>query len=283
MPASRYPAGSPARSLRDALEPVAAHAFWSAATRQAMAQLGLSGTSGYVRGRAAALGAPAAPVVISAFAWFEPGLIESAYQAGPADLTPADISRTRSAATGASLRAVRPDADASWLADRLTAATAAGGSPGRGLFSARRAQIPPSDPFERLWWAGETLRDHRGDSHIAAAAVAGVGAIQMNILTELALGGPLGRYTATRGWSPEAIDEAAQTLRGRGWLSGRGLTTAGQDARRAIESDTDHMDAPVIAAIGDDLPRVLAELETWGRACIDAQAFPRDQFKRAAG
>ena len=83
MPASHYPAGSPARSLRDALEPLAAHAFWSAATRQAMAQLGLSGTSGYVRGRAAALGAPTAPVVISAFAWFEPRLIESAYQACP--------------------------------------------------------------------------------------------------------------------------------------------------------------------------------------------------------
>jgi hypothetical protein len=238
---------------------------------------------GYVRGRAAALGAPAAPVVIAAFAWFEPGLIESAYVAGPADLTPAEISRTRSAATGASLRAVRPGADASWLAGRLTAATAAGASPGRCLFSARRAQRPPSDPFERLWWAGETLRDHRGDSHIAAAAVAGVGPAEMNILTELALGGELGRYTATRGWSPEAIEEAAQALRGRGWLSGGSLTAAGQDARRSIETGTDDMDAPVIAAIGDDLPRVLAELEAWGRACIDAGAFPRDQFKRAAG
>ena len=283
MPASRYPNGSPARLLRDALEPVAAHAFWSIATRQAMAQLGLSGTSAYVRGRAAALGAAAAPVVISAFAWFEPGLIESAYQAGPAELTPADISRTRSTATGASLRAVRPDADVSWLADKLAAATAAGSSPGRCLFSARRAQIPPSDPFERLWWASETLRDHRGDSHIAVATVAGVGAVEMNILTELALGGELGSYTATRGWSPAAIEEAAQTLRGRGWLSGSDLTTAGQDARTSIEHDTDHLDAPVIAAIGDDLPRVLAELETWGRACIDASTFPLDQFKRAAG
>jgi hypothetical protein len=78
MPASRYPTDSPARLLRDALEPVAAHAFWSSAARQAMAQLGLSGTSAYVRGRAAVLGAAAAPVVISAFAWFEPGLMESA-------------------------------------------------------------------------------------------------------------------------------------------------------------------------------------------------------------
>ncbi len=78
MPAARYPADSPARALRDALEPVAAHAFWSTATRQALARLGLTGTSGYVRGRAAALGAAAAPVVVSAFAWFEPGRIESA-------------------------------------------------------------------------------------------------------------------------------------------------------------------------------------------------------------
>jgi hypothetical protein len=229
------------------------------------------------------LGAAAVPVVISAFAWFEPGVIESACQAGPAEVTPADISRTRSASTGASLRAVRPDADVSWLADTLTAAAAAGAPAGRCLFSARRAQAPPADPFERLWWASETLRDYRGDSHIAAATVAGVGAVEMNILTELALGGPLGRYTATRGWSPAGIEEAAQALRGRGWLSGRDLTTAGQDARSSAESDTDQLDAPVIAAIGDDLPRVLAELETWGRACIEANAFPRDHFKRAAG
>ena len=165
----------------------------------------------------------------------------------------------------------------------LFRSTVAGGSPGRCLFSARRAQRPPSDPFERLWWASETLRDHRGDSHIAAATVAGVGPVEMNVLTELALGGPLGRYTATRGWSPAAIDEAAQALRGRGWLSGRDLTPAGQDARASIERDTDDLDAPVIAALGDGLPRVLAELETWGRACIEAEAFPPDPFKRAAG
>jgi hypothetical protein len=42
-------------------------------------------------------------------------------------------------------------------------------------------------------------------------------------------------------------------------------------------------DALEPVAIGDDLPRVLAELETWGYACINAGAFPRDDFKRAAG
>jgi hypothetical protein len=38
----------------------------------------------------------------------------------------------------------------------------------------------------------------------------------------------------------------------------------------------------VIAAIGDDLPRALAELETWGRTCTNAGTFPHDQFKRAS-
>ena len=274
---------SPARTLRDALEPVAAHAFWSATTRHALADLGLDPRAAYVRGRAAVLGPVTAPVVVSSFRWFEPGLIEHAFHSGPADLTPAEIDLARSAATGMSLRAVRPDAAPGRLADVLTSAVEAGTVIGQGLFCARRARTPPSDEFERLWWAGETLRDHRGDAHIAAAIDAGLGPVELNILTELVLGGPLGEYSATRGWNHEAIDAAVNTLQTRGYLVEGQLTEEGRAVRQEIERNTDRQDDPIVSVIGAELPAVLAELETWAHACIEAGTFPADDVKRRAG
>src|SRR5688500_5539273 len=47
---------SPARRLRDALEPIATHGWWCRPTNERMARLGLGFLEGYVRGRAASLG-----------------------------------------------------------------------------------------------------------------------------------------------------------------------------------------------------------------------------------
>ena len=65
----------PARRLRDAAEPIATHPTWSRRVNEAQAELGLDFLSGYVWGRAAALGVPTPGVAASAFAWFEPGLV----------------------------------------------------------------------------------------------------------------------------------------------------------------------------------------------------------------
>ena len=64
--------GAPARRLRDACEPLAMHALWNRHTNERLAALGLDFLTGYVGGRAASLGEPSPPVVVAAFAWFEP-------------------------------------------------------------------------------------------------------------------------------------------------------------------------------------------------------------------
>ena len=74
--------GSVARRLRDAIEPIAMHPVWSRRNNEALAAHGLDFFSGYAWGRAAALGEPAAAVVVSSFAVFEPGLIGGVYEAG---------------------------------------------------------------------------------------------------------------------------------------------------------------------------------------------------------
>ena len=74
-------AGSPARRLRDACEPLAMHAVWNRRTNERLAALGLDFLTGYVGGRAASLGEPSPPVVAAAFAWFEPNLLAGWYEA----------------------------------------------------------------------------------------------------------------------------------------------------------------------------------------------------------
>src|SRR5947207_2733853 len=65
---------------------------------------------------------------------------------------------------------------------------------GRVLFSALRARPRPADPFERLWRATDLVREHRGDSHVAACVAAGLDPVRMNVLTEVWVGYPVGEY-----------------------------------------------------------------------------------------
>src|SRR6516162_5379821 len=95
---------SPARRLRDAIEPIAMHAVWSRHTNERLAGLGLDFLGAYVWGRAAALGEPDAGVVVSSFAVFEPGMLTAAYEHARS-LCPRDVLlSTRAEATIASLR-----------------------------------------------------------------------------------------------------------------------------------------------------------------------------------
>ena len=43
------------------------------------------------------------------------------------------------------------------------------------------------------------------------------------------------------------------------------------------------MEAPIVAALGDDLDDVVDQLAVWSARCVEAGAFPPDVFKRAAG
>jgi len=275
--------GSPARQLRDACEPVAMHAVWSRATNERLAQLGLDFLGSYVGGRGASLGAPAGAVVAAAFAWFEPGLVTALWEAARATAAPEQIGRARDESTVASLREVLAGEDPGEVAGLLADAAEAADGMGRPLFSGRRADGRPADAVHCLWWACGLVREHRGDSHVAAAAAAGLNPVEMNILTELWVGMPLLSYTATRGWAPEVMQRAVAGLEGRGWVRDGALTDAGLAARMGIEQHTDIQEEPIVAALGGRFGEVCERLNHWGQLCIEAGAFPPDILKRAAG
>ncbi len=273
----------PARRLRDAFEPVAMHDVWCRQTNERTAALGLDRLTGYVWGRAAVLGEPVAAVVVAAFGVFEPGLITAAYDRGRGQVARDTVLAARFEATAASLREVLGDTDVMPVVTALRRGVEAADGTGRPLFSGLRALPWPDEPAGQLWRACDLLREHRGDSHIAACISAGLGPVEMNILTELWLGMPLGPYTATRGWSAEVIAATTSRLEQDGLVAAGALTVAGRQFRDTIEERTDAMQQPVIAAIGADLEDVIARLNSWSAQCIEAKAFTADVFKRAAG
>ena len=275
--------GSPARRLRDACEPVAMHAVWSRTTNERLAQLGLDFLTGYVGGRGAFLGEPAGAVVAAAFAWFEPGLVISLWDAARTAVALDRLTQARDESTVASLREVLAGEDPGEVAGLLADAAEAADGMGRPMFSGRRADGRPRDAVHCLWWACGLVREHRGDSHVASAAAAGLDAVEMNILTELWIGMPLLSYTATRGWAPDAMQHAVARLESRGWVRDGGLTDEGLAGRLRIEQRTDAQEQPIVAALGDRLEEVCDRLNHWGQLCIEAGAFPPDILKRAAG
>jgi hypothetical protein len=285
---------SPARQLRDAIEPIAMICWWSEPAYDAYAALGLDFLQGYVWSRGCVLGEPDGGVVAAAFGVFEPGLIVSLYDAARAAAGLADIRAAREAGAVTALRTVLggtvlgstllgvPERVGE-VTGALRRGVEAADTAGRPLFAGLAGLPWPADELGQLWHVCTMLRELRGDSHLAACVAAGLTGLEANILTELQVGWPLHSYTATRGWPPEAMNLATLRLRERGLIADDALTGAGASLRADIEEATDRQLAPVRDAIGPALPNVLPPLREWSQRIVEHGWFPPDPYKRASG
>ena len=278
---------TPARRLRDALEPVAMHAVWSESVNKALADMGLvEFFEAYMIGRAGPLGDVPASVVSATFGVFEPGFVAQTWDAARSKAKIPEAIAERDKATSASLRAALGDedeAEVTRVAEVLERAVGAVDDTGRVLFAALRAQPRLADPYGRLWRSADLVREHRGDSHLGASIAAGLDPVRMGILSEVWVGYPVGEYSGTRGWPKETHDAAVARLDADALIAGGTITDRGRAVRDAIEDATDLAQRDLLDAIGDDLPDVTAKLDTWSQRCIEAKAFPGDPRKRAAG
>jgi hypothetical protein len=275
---------SPARTLRDAIEPIATICFWAEPAYDAYAAKGLDFLQGYVWGRASALGEPEATVAAAAFGVFEPGLIASLYDSARAACSLADVRAAKESGAVAALREVLGSPDGLDVAvEQLRRGAAAADCTGRPFHAGLIALNWPDDPLGRLWHACTILREHRGDSHLAVCVAHGLTGLEANVLTELRVGWDPQAYTGSRGWSPEAMDAATAVLTSRGLVGDDGLTAEGAALRDNIEEATDRLLAPVIDAIGDDLPGLLKLVDGWSQQIVDRGWFPPDPYKRASG
>ncbi len=274
---------TPARRLRDALEPIATQGWWSRAAGDRLNALDIDFLPGYVWGRAAALGTPPASVVAATFGVFDPGLIASVYELGVASVARDDILAARAEGGAESVSSIATDVECAAIADPLLDALDGLDGLGRPLFSGLRSLPVPASSGGRLWRAAELVREHRGDGHLAVLVGADLDAAQANVFTERWLGFGLGEYSATRGFGPEALAAAVRDLNERGWMNGNDLTDQGREARAEIEAATDASQASLIAACGSALDDLVAGAALISDRLIEARSFPADPRKRAGG
>lgn len=224
------PTSPNSRAIWQMIEPLHAVNYFSDAASDTFAGLGLKGFwMGYFAGRAAPLG-PCGPTVVEAtFYNFAPGRVRRALPDAWSRTSPEAVLAGRAHAAALVLRRVVPEVDE--LTRRalplLESAAAAARCEGRVLAAANQALPPLTDPVERLWQACTTLREHRGDGHVAALVACDVGGLEALVLAAAcapgAAGAPL--LQQARGWTAEEWDACRGALTERGLLDEDHLAT----------------------------------------------------------
>jgi hypothetical protein len=102
------------------------------------------------------------------------------------------------------------------------------------------------------WQACTTLREHRGDGHVAALLAHGIGGIDAHLLAVGTKGVPAAVLRDNRGWSEDDWAAATSRLASRGLLHIDGRATdAGRTLHAEVEERTDRLAAPPYADLSD--------------------------------
>ncbi|QFZ22915.1 SCO6745 family protein [Saccharothrix syringae] len=219
------------------------------------------GWMGYFGMRAAPLGAASPEVVTAAFFSFHPRLVARAlpdawHVAGPERFLAARLEGVDGA-----LRRMLASLDLAEAAELAVEAAAAAPVEGRVLGAANRALPVPGEPHLALWQACTTLRESRGDGHVAALVAADLGACEALVLFGADNELDPAYLRKARGWSEEEWEAAAESLRSRGLLAD-GLTEAGRELRAEVERRTDEAAARPWRALGRERAERFARLMT---------------------
>ncbi|MDY7101533.1 MAG: hypothetical protein S0880_10130 [Actinomycetota bacterium] len=270
-----------ARRMHEVTGPVHGFVYFAPEAAEEYAALGVEGMAGYFASRAAAMGPVGPEMVVATFFNFCPDVVAAALPAAWAKADAADLQRARWRAAGRVLDRVASDVlagddldEAVGLAARVCDGV---GYEGKPLAAANRAQPLPDEPLVRLWQLVTTIREWRGDAHIAVLQAASVDAVEALVLH--AATGTVSEKVlkATRAWPDEAWQRAVVRLAERGLVDDTGaFTDAGRAFRADIEDRTDATSLPLWEAIGDESTARLDELlAPVARALVASGAFGR--------
>jgi hypothetical protein len=260
-----------------AIEPIHAVVYFAPAIEAALATAGTKGFwMGYFGARAAPMGAVTPGVVHATFFNFAPERVARAVPDVWGYVAPEQLVEVRRQASAQLLAGVTTDLPIDAViraAEQVEAVAAAADTVGRPLAAANQGLDPVTDPYERLWQATTTVREHRGDGHIAMLVAHGLDGVEVHVLQVAAGVGPRARLQPARGWTDEAWDAGEARLVERGWLDATGaLTDLGRERRADIDAQTD-----VLATVaGIDLAAVIDAVApvTSAVAAADVISYP---------
>jgi hypothetical protein len=279
----------PARRIWDVLEPIAANVYFAPEVHGALAGLGFGGGNvgpngihypdgpAYFLSRGGCLGPEVSGhVIAAAFGVFKREMVVAVVEAATGVAPQQAVLQAREQGAVASLeRLLGPEPEGlAWVTDVLVRMAEAGPLEGRHLASGLTALGYPDSPMGRFWRAADIVREHRGDSHLAAWIGADLDACEIGLLTDPWRGQPLKSWVRSRGWTEDELEAACERLRSRRLLDGDELTGTGHELRERIEIDTDRQERRIVAALGDDAAELFSRLDAWTDAVVAGKGYP---------
>jgi hypothetical protein len=269
---------STARRMFELVEPIGAIPYSADEPNEAMFALGFTDYwDTYFAGRAAPLGLVPAEVVDALFYNFAPGEVARHIPKVWRTTTPeAAIAARRSGCVTALRRMLADEVDApsfARAADLLLGAATSAPLEGRPMYAALRALPIPDDVVARLFHAASLLREHRGDGHIAALMIEGVGGLEAHVLVALDMGMPAAKFGRIHHLPAAQLAAVIDGMRARGLIGDDGwLSDQGSAVKQRVEARTDDLAAEPYERLGPgELDALMATLEPLAARLLAAQ------------
>lgn len=196
---------------------------------------GLDGFRMYMLGRGGAMGNCDAAQVVSAFGYWNPGLIEKMWASASETMAPRDAGLLYAECCADLGRAKLADVDGLDAYNEAAAAVIAAADPaGLALYAGYAALPVPDDAPARAAHFSAVLREYRGSVHLLALIASGVD--------------PVVAHSVKR---PDMVETF-------GWSEGRPAGDDHESKRAAAEALTDQLMVPAFSALTDEQRQALA-------------------------
>ncbi|MFJ9469952.1 SCO6745 family protein [Streptomyces caniferus] len=268
-----------ARSLWLLTEPLHAVCYFDDRCRALGKDLGLKGFwMGYFASRTAPLGAIEPAAATAVLGVFAPGMVARALPAAWSVVGPTHVLDERGSRAAHALRGIDPELErtAAGLLPPLQTIVDEAPALARPLFAANRELCDHADPVERLWQLATTVREFRGDAHLAVLADEGLDGCEALVLAVASGRVPRDTMRQDRGWSEEEWAAAADRLRARDLVDAQGdATDYGRAERERIEAATDRLAARLLRPLPEATTEgMLHALEPLVRRLLAAEVLP---------
>jgi hypothetical protein len=269
-----------ARRMFELVEPIGVIPYSADEPNEAMFALGFTNYwDTYFAGRAAPLGRVPAEVVDALFYNFAPGEVARHIPKVWQTTTPEAALAARQRGCAKALRRIlgeHVDAPAFARATELLrrAATSAP-IEGRPMYAALRAVPIPDEVVTRCFHAASLLREHRGDGHIAALMIDGVGGLEAHVLHALDMNVPAAKFGRIHHLPRAQLAEVIEGMRDRDLIDDDGwLSETGQAVKQRVEARTDELAAkPYESLESGELDELATTLEPLAALLVAAQGW----------